>query len=261
MQSSNPELNPLAPETDRDSKDIPSSSASGNTPQSSGRSSQEHQDRVIAALREANRLVYEAARAGLRNRGMGCTAEVVVIDGSQVVIGHVGDSRTYHLHRSRLTQISRDQTFVNRLVELGQLSEKEAETHPRRSELQQAIGGRSEVLPETYLLTLQSGDWILVCSDGLTNQLAPQSIEAILCESGSAERAARRLVNLANLDGSTDNVTVIVVRRSLIATCPDNQIAGFPLPSLPRDDNSARNDKRSTHPVLPGHGFAQNNCG
>jgi protein phosphatase len=177
-----------------------------------GRSPQEHQDQVIQALRESNRRVFEAARASTKNRGMGCTAEVVVIDGSQVVIGHVGDSRTYHLHRSKLVQISRDQTLVNRLVELGQLTAEEAEHHPRRSELQQAIGGRSEVLPETYLLTLQPGDWLLVCSDGLTNQLQNATIAATISESGNAERAARRLVNLANLDGSTDNVTVIVVR-------------------------------------------------
>ena len=79
-------------------------------------------------------LILYQGRSFKEYRGMGCTAELVVIDGSEVMVGHVGDSRTYHLHRGKLTQISRDQTMVNRLVELGHLTAEEAENHPRRSE-------------------------------------------------------------------------------------------------------------------------------
>src|SRR5262249_18935394 len=98
------------------------------------------------ALRDANKLVFQSSPApGSKRRGMGCTAEAVSIDGRNVVVGHVGDSRTYHLHEGRLIQLTRDQTLVNRLVELGTLSAEEAETHPRRNELQQAIGGQPDV--------------------------------------------------------------------------------------------------------------------
>jgi protein phosphatase len=180
--------------------------------QSPHRSVEAHQERMLEAVRRANHQVHEAALHGLGNRGMGCTLVAVLIDGSDAVIGHVGDSRTYHLGEGRLTQVSRDQTLVNRLVELGHITAEEAETHPRRSELQQAVGGRPDVYPELYHRRLQPGDWLLVCSDGLTNQLRPATIEKILLESPSAEKAARRLVNRANLEGALDNVSVIVVR-------------------------------------------------
>src|SRR5262249_61654594 len=93
--------------------------------------------------RGPTRHVFPASRSGAGRRGMGCTAEAVYVDGYNVVVGHVGDSRTYHLHEGRLIQLTRDQTLVNRLVELGTLSAEEAETHPRRNELQQAIGGQA----------------------------------------------------------------------------------------------------------------------
>src|SRR6185369_8367218 len=93
---------------------------------------------LMAALKHANREVHTASRIpGKGKRGMGCTAECVYIDNRHVIVGHVGDSRTYHLHQGRLVQLTRDQTLVYRLVELGTLTAEEAETHPRRNELQQ----------------------------------------------------------------------------------------------------------------------------
>ena len=118
------------------------------------------------------------------------------------------------MRRSKLSQVTRDQTIVGRMVELGQLTEKEAETHPRRSELQQAIGGRPDVYPDIYSVTLEPGDWLLVCSDGLSNQISLAAMQAVFRESRNAERAARRLVNMALADGAMDNVSVAVVRVS-----------------------------------------------
>ena len=145
---------------------------------------------------------------------MGCTAEAVYVDNQNVIVGHVGDSRTYHLHQGRLIQLTRDQTLVNRLVELGQLTEEEAENHPRKNELQQAIGGQPDVVPGLYHGKLKRGDWVLVCSDGLTNHIPTADLEKMLTReaAGSAEEAARRLLNLVNLRGATDNATIVVVR-------------------------------------------------
>ncbi len=169
-----------------------------------------------AALREANRQVFAASRApGSRRRGMGCTAEAVYVDGRNVVVGHVGDSRTYHLHEGRLIQLTRDQTLVNRLVELGTLTPEEAETHPRRNELQQAVGGQPDVEPGLYHGVLKPGDWVVVCSDGVTNHVSAGDLKMMLqSEATSAEMAARRLVNLVNIEGATDNATVVVIRAT-----------------------------------------------
>lgn len=168
---------------------------------------------IYDALKEANDVVHTAPTKGIGRRGMGCTAEVIYVDGQNVVVGHVGDSRTYHLHEGRLKQLTRDHTLVNRLVELGQISEAEAENHPRKNELQQAIGGRRDVEPAVYTATLKPGDWLLVCSDGLTGHIKNDEIQEMFqLEANSSELAARRLVNFANLRGATDNSTVIVVR-------------------------------------------------
>jgi serine/threonine protein phosphatase PrpC len=167
------------------------------------------------ALKHANKEVHTAARTpGKGKRGMGCTAEAVYLDAANVVVGHVGDSRTYHLRQGRLIQLTRDQTLVSRLVELGQLTEEEAEHHERKNELQQAIGGQPDVTPGLYSAKLKRGDWVLVCSDGLTNHVPAADLEKMLLRetASSAEEAARRLLNLANLRGATDNASVVVVR-------------------------------------------------
>jgi protein phosphatase len=172
---------------------------------------------VRAALKDANKYVFTSSRTpgGPGRRGMGCTVEVVYIDGRDVVVGHVGDSRTYILSEGRLVQITRDQTLVNRLVELGTLSAEEAEDHPRKNELQQAMGGQPDVDPGIYSAKLKPGDFILVCSDGLTNHIKDKVLEQFLkIEAVSAELAARRLVNLVNIEGATDNATVVIVRAT-----------------------------------------------
>ncbi len=170
--------------------------------------------RLAAALRDANRAVYLAARQNPNFHGMGCTAEAVYLDGRQVMVAHVGDSRTYRLHRGRLMQLTQDHTVVRHLVEMGQISVEEADSHPRRSELRQAIGGRPDVEPDVAIQPLVPGDWVLVCSDGLSARLSARSMQNILEVSPSAEAAARRLVNAANLAGAFDNVTVVVVRAT-----------------------------------------------
>jgi protein phosphatase len=166
------------------------------------------------ALKDANTQVYQASRLpGGGRRPMGCTAEVVFVSGRHVVVGHVGDSRTYHLHEGRLVQMTRDQTLVNRLVELGTLTAEEAENHPRKNELQQAIGGQPNVEPGLYHGVMKPGDWVIVCSDGVTNHVKPEDLMAMLqTEAASADMAARRLVNFVNINGATDNATLVVIR-------------------------------------------------
>jgi serine/threonine protein phosphatase PrpC len=170
-----------------------------------------------AGLRHANKEVFLASRVpGRGKRGMGCTAEAIYIDPRHIVVGHIGDSRVYHLKDGRLTQLTRDQTLVNRLVELGQIRPEDAEDHPRKNELQQAVGGQPDVRPDVYHSRIKRGDWVIVCSDGLSNHIGNQELEKMLTReaSNSAEEAARRLLNLVNLRGATDNATIVVVRAT-----------------------------------------------
>lgn len=170
---------------------------------------------IVDALKKANAEIFAASQRVVGKRGMGCTVEAVYVTGRFLVAGHAGDSRSYHFQDGLLHQITRDQTLVGRLVELGQLTPEEAARHPRRSELQQALGGRPVVEPLIYDRSLKPGDWVVVCSDGLSNLVGQEEMKQMLqVEASSAEMAARRLVNLANSRGAGDNVTVVVIRVS-----------------------------------------------
>jgi protein phosphatase len=166
----------------------------------------------MTAIREANQKVFNAARSGFGHQGMGATLEVVVVDVNCAIVGHVGDSRVYHCRGGKLQQITHDQTYVYREVAEGRMTPEQAETHPRRSELQQAVGGRVDIFPDFYTQELKVGDWLVICSDGLPNSVKAAEIQAILSKATSASQASRRLVNRANQMNATDNVSVIVVR-------------------------------------------------
>jgi PPM family protein phosphatase len=162
------------------------------------------------ALQECNRTVSRVAASDPGCQGMGSTAAVAVIWDGQVMVSHVGDCRVYHLHGDTLTQITRDQTLVARMVELGQLSPEEAARHPARNEVTQAIGKRSTLEPSQSAFSLQRGDWVIVACDGLTAHVADAALqETARASVPSAGYLARRLVDLANEGGGTDNCTVV----------------------------------------------------
>jgi protein phosphatase len=168
---------------------------------------------IDLAIKEANRVVQQAATTDPRLKGMGATAAVVVVWNGRVVIGHVGDCRVFHQHAAGLKQVTRDQTLVNRMVELGQLSPKEAVGHPASNEVLQAIGTRTAIEPAQYKLKLNPGDWLLVACDGLHSQVDSATIQATLSKAPpSAALLANRLVDLADQSGGADNCTVVAVR-------------------------------------------------
>jgi protein phosphatase len=168
---------------------------------------------IDAAIKEANCVVQKAAAADRRLKGMGATAVVVVVWNGRVVVGHVGDCRVYHHHAAQLKQVTRDQTLVNRMVELGRLTPAEAVGHPSGNEVLQAIGTRAAIEPARYKLKLGPGDWLLVACDGLHGQVNDRIIQATVSKAPpSAALLAGRLVDLADQSGGADNCTVVAVR-------------------------------------------------
>jgi protein phosphatase len=170
-------------------------------------------DSIQSAIKEANRVVKQVEQADRRFKGMGATAAVVVVWNGRVVIGHVGDCRVYHYHAAQLKQVTRDQTLVGRMVELGQLRPEEAVGHPASNEVLQAIGTRTAIEPARYKLKLAPGDWLLVACDGLHGQVDDRTIQATLSKAPvSAPLLANRLVDLADQSGGADNCTVVAIR-------------------------------------------------
>ncbi len=164
-------------------------------------------------LHEANRLVREAALRNPAWKGMGSTAVALLIWDGRVSIRLVGDCRVYHWHGGKLAQVTRDQTLVARMVELGQLTPEEAEKHPRRNEVAQAVGKYALIEPARYDVSLSSGDWLLAGSDGLQAHVSDRVLAETIAKAGtSAAELANRLIELANQGGGSDNCSVVAVR-------------------------------------------------
>jgi serine/threonine protein phosphatase PrpC len=168
---------------------------------------------ITQAIRDANKAVHQRGKSETGCKGMASTAAVVLVWDGQVRIGHVGDCRVYHLRGDRLAQVTRDQTLVERMVELGQLSPKEALTHPARNEVTQAIGNYADIAPASYEMKLEPGDWLIVACDGLHAHVDSKMLqETIRKASGPAWALAQTLVDMANQGGGSDNCTVVALR-------------------------------------------------
>jgi PPM family protein phosphatase len=166
--------------------------------------------RVAAIIKEANRRIYERARVDTEVSGMGTTVTAALVEGAQIVIGHVGDSRAYRVRDGRLEQLTKDHSLVADLVRSGRISPEEADTHPQRSVITRALGTDPEVDVDSLAVDAQPGDLYLLCSDGLTTMLADEEILEILLGAKSLEHAGKDLVKAANRRGGEDNVTVVL---------------------------------------------------
>lgn len=166
---------------------------------------------LIAILKNANSEIYEKAAADESLRGMGTTCTLMLVADSTAQIAHVGDSRAYLLRDGELQQVTEDHTLVGRMVSEGRLDPEEAEHHPQRSIITRALGVDSEVDVDLISLDLQTGDRLLLCSDGLTSMIAAPQIREVLADGDDPQAAADALVDQANSAGGDDNITVVVV--------------------------------------------------
>lgn len=164
------------------------------------------------AIDAANRLIYTHATMDPTLQGMGTTLVAIAIQDHHALICHVGDSRCYLFRASRLTRQTNDHSLVEEQVRLGYMTRQDAKRSPLKNVITRAIGTQKSVEPEIKEISLQSGDSLLLCSDGLTGEISEDRIAAILGASGSIEERCGRLINAANEAGGHDNITAILVR-------------------------------------------------
>ena len=162
------------------------------------------------AIEEANRAVIQAAREGRGRQGMGTTMTAAMLEGERLVIAQVGDSRAYLLHQGKLQQLTRDHSLMADMIEAGQLTPEEARTHPQRSVITRALGSDAHLHPDIYEINVETGDRLLICSDGLSGMIFDDQIENTLRRVQDPQRCASQRVNEAIAAGGHDNVTVIV---------------------------------------------------
>lgn len=202
------------------------------------------------ALCRANIQIIGAANAEPSLKGMGTTACIVLVDGNDAYIAHVGDSRIYlyEEQKKRLFRITKDHSFVQSLVDMGQLDDRDAEHHPRKNVIMKALGTREELKPEVYMSPVQpaKGDMFLICSDGLSGMVDDDGIEAILSSDQSIEQKVLDLVTNANVPGKgLDNITAQVIK---VVESP------YPLSNHPDHNPNWRKEAYST----PTHNVANN---
>jgi serine/threonine protein phosphatase PrpC len=169
-------------------------------------------DDLVTQLREAvnqgNQAISELVAGDPELDGMGTTLTAVLFSGSRLGLVHVGDSRAYLLRNGQFSQITRDDSFVNELLEQGRITEEEAATHPQRSLLLKALTGH-EVEPSVTVREARAGDRYLLCSDGLSGMVSDETLAEAL-RIPDPQECADRMIELALKGGGTDNVTVIV---------------------------------------------------
>jgi protein phosphatase len=165
-----------------------------------------------AAMLDANRALGQTVKSHYELAGLGTTFSGMSVNGDEVTIAHIGDSRIYLCREGEMIQMTKDHTFVQRLVDLGRITEEEALVHPRRSVLMRVLGDvEDEPDIDTFTVKTQPGDRWMLCSDGLCGYVPEGLISMILSGPISTEEATDLLVSEALEYGAPDNVTVVVV--------------------------------------------------
>jgi protein phosphatase len=166
-------------------------------------------DKLRNAVESANQQIRDAVEVNPAMEGMGTTLTALLHSGSKFGLVHIGDSRCYLLRDGQFAQITRDDTYVQLLVDEGRITADEANTHPQRSLLMRALDGR-DVDPEYSVRPAVPGDRYLICSDGLSGVVSDETIASTMREYADPNQCAERLVQLALRGGGPDNITVII---------------------------------------------------
>ncbi len=174
-------------------------------------------DALAEAIAEANGRIFDAGAADPNLQGMGTTVVAAAVladgdaDGNRLLVANVGDSRAYLFRDGDLTQLTEDHSMVADLLREGRITEEEAEVHPQRNIVTRVLGVYDEVEVDFWPVDAVAGDRVLLCSDGLFNEVATDQITSVLRRLDDPQEAAAELVRRANEAGGRDNVTVVVL--------------------------------------------------
>lgn len=164
---------------------------------------------ISDAMLYANKMVYEKSKEVEEFEGMGTTLEICLIYNNKAYTGHIGDSRIYRIRKGIMRKLTKDHSYVQKLVEDGKITREEADTHPKKNMLMKALGCMPFVEPDIRARKLEPNDILIMCSDGLTNMVKEEQICIEVTK--NAQIAAENLVKLANESGGYDNITVVII--------------------------------------------------
>ncbi len=162
------------------------------------------------AIEEANRELVRRSLEDIDLEGMGTTAVLASLIGEQLWVANVGDSRLYVVNEE-IHQITRDHSLVEEMVRMGELEKEEARLHPDKNIITRAIGATDDVITDIFEVTLEEGDIILMCTDGLTNMVKDEEIHRIAKSPKELKTRVEQLIDRANENGGKDNITAVVI--------------------------------------------------
>ena len=181
-------------------------------------------DRMRSAIRAANGAIFQRTLTEHDKRGMGTTVTALTLFGTHFLIGQVGDSRAYLLRDSRLSQLTKDHSYVQEQVDAGYLTPEQARTHPYSNVITRCVGANSEVMPDIYVGTVKPKDVFLLASDGLTGMLEDYQLQELLAPERMPQDEVDSLITEANRHGGLDNITAIIVRVDAVDTPPEDDV-------------------------------------
>lgn len=164
---------------------------------------------IKSAVEYANMVVYEKSKEVPELEGMGTTIEICLIYNNKAYIGHIGDSRIYRIRKEVIRKLTKDHSYVQKLVEDKKITREEAKVHPKKNMLTRALGCTAYVEPDLRARNFEKGDVFIICSDGLTNMVEEKRIYELVKE--DITTAADKLIMEANDAGGYDNITVIII--------------------------------------------------
>ena len=165
------------------------------------------------AVSLANRRLREIVDEQPEYEGMGTTLVSAVTYAGGVVICNVGDSRAYHITKNGITRVTKDHSWVERMIDRGDLTEEEARHHPNRNLITRALGPDIATESDGYICPMEQGDFILLCSDGLVNTVTDQEMLFEVLHGGEPDTCLDRLLTIAKNQGASDNVTVVLMQN------------------------------------------------
>lgn len=171
------------------------------------------ENRLVCAIKLANLRIFETSCRDIRYKGMGTTIVSTLVVGDKVYVGHVGDSRVYRIRENGITQLTRDHSLLEDYKEAKpDMTEEEERNFPHKNVITRALGMRETVQVDIRAHQIKSGDVYLLCSDGLSGMVTDDQILQISANAKSLERAVAELVDAANRNGGTDNVTTLMLQ-------------------------------------------------
>lgn len=185
-------------------------------------------DQLSEAIDSANKTIWDFAVANPQLAGMGATITAVLVNKTIAFIAHVGDSRGYLIRGDQIKQLTKDQSYVQWLIDAGVIKPEQASSIPQNV-IMQALGANPTVQPELIAVDLSQGDRLLLCSDGLSNKVDEAEIKQLVITAPSLTLACKQLVSLANDRGGEDNITVVIARfdgNALHSAADSNSITG-----------------------------------